>query len=366
MVIEDLVRKEVKLLKPYEAGQSVEDVKKKLGLTDVINLSTNESVLGPSPAVKEALKSALIDIHRYPDGSSGLLCKELADQYAVNPDMVIVTNGGDELLYLLGSCFVSPDDEVVMGEYGFKTYESSGELFGGRLIKVPLKNQHLHLVEIARKVTEKTKLIFLCNPYNPNGTIFTHHDLDQFLHNIPVNLIIVMDEAYSDFVESKDFPDSIKLIREGNHHIIVLRTFSKIGGMAGLRVGFGIAQKELIDCLKKVQPPYSVNCLAQTAARAFLSDDNYRERLLENNRRGKEFLYGKFKQLNLSYVPTEANFIFVNLEMDADLICKRLIVEGIIVRSGKVWGCDTYIRVTIGTREQNQQLINALQKILID
>ncbi len=364
MNIEDLVRKEVKLLKPYEAGQSIEDVKKKLGFMDVINLSTNESILGPSPLVKDALKSALSDIHRYPDGSSSLLCNKLAAQYTVNPDMIIVTNGGDELLYLLGSCFVSPDDEVVIGEYGFKTYEIASELFGGKLITVPLKNQQLDLEEIARKVTEKTKIIFLCNPHNPNGTIFPHHDLVQFLSNIPPHPIIVLDEAYSDFVESNDFPDSIKLIKENHHHIIALRTFSKIGGMAGLRVGFGIAQKELINCLKKVQPPYSVNRMAQAAAGAFLSDDNYRERLLGNNRQGKTFLYQQFNRLNLSYIPTEANFIFVDLKRDADLMCKKLIEKGIIVRSGKIWGCNTFIRVTIGSEKQNQQLIRTLGKIL--
>jgi len=364
MNIEDLVRKEVNLLEPYIPGQSVEDVKKNLGLPDVINLSTNESVLGPSAVVIEALKSELNHIHRYPDGSSFLLRKDLASQYGIHPDMLIITNGGDELLYLLGSCFISPGDEVVIGEYGFKTYEIASELFGGKLIAVPLKNQQLDLEEIAWKVTEKTKIIFLCNPHNPDGTIFPHHDLVQFLRNIPPHPILVLDEAYSDFVESNDFPDSIKLIKEDNHHIIALRTFSKIGGMAGLRVGFGIAQKELIDCLKRVQPPYSVNRLAQAAARAFLSDSEYRERLLQNNRQGKRYLYRKLKKLDLSYIPTQANFIFIDLKQDAGLVCEKLMIEGVIVRSGKIWGLDTCIRVTIGTEKQNQQLINALEKIL--
>lgn len=364
MIIKDLVRKEVKLLEAYIPGQSVEDVQKRLGLAEVINLSTNESVLGPSTVVKESLKSALSDIHRYPNGSSLPLREDLASQYGINPDMIIITNGGDELLYLLGSCFVSPDDEVIIAEYGFKTYEIASELFGGKMILVPLKNQHLNLEEMARKVTEKTKIIFLCNPHNPNGTIFTHHDLEQFLNNIPLHAIVMLDEAYSDFVESQDFPDSIKLIKESHHHIIILRTFSKIGGMAGLRIGFGIAKQEFISCLKKVQPPYSINRMAQAAARAFLSDREYRERLLQNNRQGKRFLYRQLNQLNLSYLPTEANFIFVDLKEDADIICDKLIAEGIIVRSGKVWGCDTNIRVTIGTEEQNEKLMNALKRIL--
>src|SRR6056297_544742 len=289
MKIEDLLRKEVKLLKPYLPSKSIEDVRKSLGLPDV---------------VKEALQAELKNIHRYPDSSSRQLREDLACQYGIHTDMLITTNGGDELLYLLGSCFISPGDELIMGEYGFATYQSVTELCGGRMITVPLNNGHLDLTDIVGKVTEKTKIIFLCNPHNPNGTIFTHHQLEQFLSKIPIHPIIVLDEAYSDFVESNDFPDSIKLIREDKHHIITLRTFSKIGGMAGLRIGFGIAKKELIDCLKKIQPPYSVNRLAQVAARAFLVDVDYRRRLLQNNRHGKEFLYRQFNRLNLSYIST--------------------------------------------------------------
>jgi histidinol-phosphate aminotransferase len=364
MHIEDLVRKEVKLLEPYLPGQSIEEVTEKLGLAEVINLSTNESVLGPSAVVKKALKSELNHMHRYPDSSSRLLREKLAVKYGIDPDMVIVTNGGDELLYLLGSCFISPDDEVVIGEYGFKTYESVSALFGGKIIAVPLKDQHLNLVEIAGEVNEKTKVIFLCNPHNPNGTVFTHHDLVEFLSNIPTHPIVVLDEAYSDFVESNHFPDSVKLIKEDSHHMIALRTFSKIGGMAGLRVGFGIAQKELINYLKKVQPPYSVNSMAQVAAGSFLLDSEYRERLLQNNQQGKRYLYRELKKLDLSYIPTQANFIFIDLKQDAGLVCEKLMAEGVIVRSGKIWGRDTCIRVTIGTEKQNQQLINSLEKIL--
>jgi len=363
MKIEDLLRKEVKLLKPYLPSKSIEDVRKNLGLPDVVNLSSNESALGPSDVVKEALQAELKNIHRYPDSSSRQLRDDLACQYGINTDMLITTNGGDELLYLLGSCFILPGDELVMGEYGFATYQSVAELCGGRMITVPLNNGHLDLTEMVKKVTEKTKIIFLCNPHNPNGTIFSHHQLEQFLNKIPLHPIIVLDEAYFDFVESNDFPDSFQLIREDNHHIVTLRTFSKIGGMAGLRIGFGIAKKELIDCLKKVQPPYSVNRLAQVAARAFLTDVDYRKRLLKNNLHGKEFLYRQFNRLNLSYIPTEANFIFVDLKEDADLVCEKLIEDGVIVRSGKIWGCDSYIRVTIGSEEQNQQLINALKNI---
>lgn len=363
MKIEDLMREEVKSLKPYIPGQSIDQVKKDMGLAEVMNLSTNESVFGPSTIVKEALLLELNNIHQYPDGASLLLRKALAKKYDIDSEMLIVTNGGDELLYLLGSCFLSLDDEVIMGEYGFKTYEIVSELFGAKIISVPLKDNHLDLEGIASEVTDKTKIIFLCNPYNPDGTIFTHDDLVKFLDNIPVHPIIVLDEAYSDFVESSDFPDSIGLIKENHHPMIALRTFSKIGGMAGLRIGFGIARKEFIHCLKKVQPPYSVNRLAQIAAKAFLYDYEYREKLLQNNRSGKTFLYQQFNQLNISYIPTEANFIFVDVKEDADVICKKLIEKGIIVRSGKIWGCDTQIRVTIGTEKQNQKLINALKNI---
>lgn len=366
MPIDDLIRKEVNLLEPYLATQSLEEIKKHYGLTDMINLSTNEGVLGPSEVVQEALKIELKNVHRYPDSSSLLLRENLAHDYGIHPDMIIITNGGDELLYLLASCFVSPGDEVIVGEYGFKTYESASMLFGGELIAVPLKDKHIDLSEVAKNVNTKTKMIFLCNPHNPNGTIFTHHDLDRFLQDIPTHPIIVLDEAYSDFVENSEFPNSVKLVQEDMHTVIVLHTFSKIGGMAGLRIGFGLAKRELISYLKKVQPPYSVNRMAQVAARAFLSDYDYRERVLENNHRGKIFLYRELERIKLSYIPTEANFIFIDLKMNADLVCQKLMSQGILVRTGKIWGCDAYIRVTIGTEEQNCKLVNALEKIIMN
>ena len=364
MNIENLLRKEAKSLKPYIPSDSMDDVKKRLGLSNVINLSSNESVLGSSEIVKEAIKLELNNIYRYPDSSSRNLRKTLASQFGINKDMMIVTNGGDELINLLGSCFVSSGDELIMGEYGFATYRSTAELYGGKIIAVQLKDKALDLAKMADRVTKRTKLIFLCNPHNPNGTIFTHEQLKQFLDNIPEDPIILLDEAYYDFVEDSEYPDSIKLIKEDYHNIIALRTFSKIGGMAGLRIGFGIAKNGLINCLKRVQPPYSVNYLAQVAAEAFLGDINYQKSLIQNNNKCKKYLYQEFTRLNLSYIPTEANFIFVDVNQDADIICTKLIEKGIIVRSGKIWGCNTSIRVTIGTEEQNKQMIHVLETIL--
>lgn len=364
MNIENLLREEVKLLKPYIPSDSIDDVKKKLGLSDVINLSSNESVLGSSEIVKEAIKSELNKIHRYPDSSSHNLRKMLASRFGIDKEMIIVTNGGDELINLLGTCFVSPEDELIMGEYGFATYHSTSELYGGKIIAVPFKDKTLDLANMADRVTKKTKIIFLCNPHNPNGTIFSHEQLREFLDSIPKDPIILLDEAYYDFVEDRDYPDSIRLIKEDNHNIIALRTFSKIGGMAGLRIGFGIAKNGLINCLKRVQPPYSVNNLAQVAAEAFLGDINFQKSLIQNNIKFKKYLYQEFARLNLSYIPTEANFIFVDVKQDADLICTKLMKKGIIVRSGKIWGCNTHIRVTIGTEVQSKQLINILETIL--
>ncbi len=364
MSIEKLVRKEVRLLKPYNPGQSISDIKLKYGLEEVFNLSTNESVIGPSAVVQKALKIELANINQYPDGSSFLLRRALSEKYNIDSDMVIITNGGDELLYLLGSCFIAPDDEIIIGEYGFSTYEIVGSLYGAKIIKVPLREGFLDLTKMVAQVTAKTKLIFLCNPHNPDGTIFTQEGFNDFLRKLPANIIIVLDEAYADFVENPKYPDSIRMIKENNHYIISLRTFSKIGGIAGLRIGFGITSREFINCLRKVQPPYSVNRLAQIAARAFLSDDNYQKNLLQNNKKGKKYLYQQLNMLNLFYYPTESNFIFVDLQKDSDLMCTELIKRGIIVRSGKVWGKNTWVRITIGTPAQNRQLIRALEKIL--
>ncbi len=364
MNIENLLRKEVQFIEAYIPSKVTEEIKKELNLDNIINLSTNESVLGPSPIARDALKGALNSIHQYPDGSCSLLRKEIASFLGLDADMVIITNGGDELLYLLGNTFLSSGDEVIVGEYGFKTYESVTVLNGGKLIRFPFRNNCCDFKEIKNKVTEKTKIIFLCNPHNPNGTIFTHKELKDFLGIIPPHILIVLDEAYADFVESKEFPDSIGLLKDKQYCLIVLRTFSKIGGMAGLRVGFGLANPKIIEALKKVQPPYSVNSLAQIAARAFLKDDAYRKKLIKTNKQGKKFLYQQFERLNLSYIPTEANFIFVDLQRDADTICSKLMSRGILVRSGKIWGCPTYVRVTIGSERQNYQFISTLEKIL--
>jgi histidinol-phosphate aminotransferase len=364
MSIEKLVRKEVRLLKPYMPGQSIGDIKYKYGLKEVFNLSTNESVIGPSPVVQEALKSELNNINQYPDGSSLLLRKELSKKYNIDTDMFIITNGGDELLCLLGSCFLTAGDEIIMGEYGFSTYEIVGRLYGAKIVRIPLQEGFLDLNRMIAKVTENTKMIFLCNPHNPAGTIFTQKELKYFLEKLPPHTIIVLDEAYSDFVENTEYPDSIGLIKGNKHYIISLRTFSKIGGIAGLRIGFGIASKEFINCLRKIQPPYSVNRLAQAAARAFLSENNYQKKLLQNNKQGKLYLYQQLNRLNLFYYPTEANFIFVDLKKDADLMCTKLMQNGIIVRSGKIWGKNTWVRITIGTPSQNQRLVSVLKQIL--
>lgn len=366
MKIENLIRKEVQSLKPYVPSEVAEEVMKELNLNEVINLSTNESVLGPSAIVQEALKQALISIHQYPDGLCTKLRKDIASILELDADMIIITNGGDELLYLLGSTFLNFGDEVIVGEYGFKTYESVTILNGGKLIRVPFQKRRYDLAEISNKVTKKTKIIFLCNPHNPNGTIFTHKELENFLSMIPQNVLIVLDEAYADFVEDHNFPDSIKLIQENKYFLLVLRTFSKIGGMAGLRIGYGLASGEIINVLKKVQPPYSVNYLAQIAAKAFLTDTAYRQSIIQTNKEGKYFLYREFDRLQLSYIPSEANFIFVNLGCDADSICSKLMSKGILVRSGKIWGCPTYIRVTIGTEGQNHKFISTLEKILAE
>ena len=364
MDLNQLTRKEIRTLKPYVPGKSIEDVQKQWGFQEVTNLSTNESILGTSVSVKKAIIGELEQIYRYPDADCRLLCHDLSDYYGISPEQMIITNGGDELIYLLGQSFISPEDEIIMSQYGFGTYRIISQLFGGKIVSVPFQKNKINLAEMAKKVTKKTKLIFLCNPHNPLGTIITEDDLKQFLKQIPAHPVIVLDEAYLDFVEDKNFPDSVRFIQEDSHHLIALRTFSKIGGIAGLRAGFGLARKELIDILKRVQPPYSVNRIAHVAARAFLSDQHYRKQLLDYNHEGKVFLYQQLNQLNVEYIPTEANFIFVNLKKDAEVICQKLMEQGIIIRSGNVWGCPTFVRITIGLPEQNQVLIKSLTKII--
>ena len=358
-----LVRKGILDLKPYIPGKPIEEVKRELGLKEVIKLASNETSIGPSPLAVEAIKKEIENINLYPESSSRLLREKIAQKLNLNKETIIVGNGADNIISLVGMAFINEGDEVITGEITFPAYETITKIIGGKAIPVKFKDYTYNLEDIVHQINERTKLIFICNPNNPTGTIVNKEAVDKFMRQIPEDIVIVFDEAYYDYVEDKNYPDSLSYVLEGKN-IIILRTFSKIAGIAGVRIGYGIAKPELIGYLRQVASPFPVNRLAQVAAAASLDDEEHRRKVLRSNQEGKRYLYRELKKLDLFYLPTEANFIFIDLKTNANVIFEKLLKKGVIIRPGKTWGCSNFIRVTIGTRNENRKFIQALKEVL--
>lgn len=345
-------------LKEYTPGKNPEG-------SEVVKLASNENPLGPSPKALKEIKNRLKTINVYPDQYSLELTKKLAGRFGVEDNNLIIGNGSDEIMQMLGAAYLSAGDEVLISRNTFSTYEFIARLFDATPIFVDLKDNAYDLPGLAAKSTEKTKLIFLCNPNSPTGTAFSAAALDSFMADIPDNYIVVIDEAYAEFANSKKYPDSLKYVREGKN-VIVLRTFSKLYGLAGLRVGYGIAKEEIIKYLKMVKLPFGVNKLAVAGAVAALDDQSFVKKSLIYNKKGKKYLYEQLSAFGekISFQKTEANFIWIDLKRSADQIFLKLMSEGVIIRPLTSFGMPNAIRVTIGTPEQNEKFINSLRKVL--
>ena len=357
-----LTRKGISDLKPYVPGKPIEEVKRELGLEEVIKLASNETSVGPSPLAVEAVIKKVKNIHLYPEATSRLLREKLADKLKIDKEMIIFGNGADDILDLIGMAFINEGDEVITSETTFPAYRTAVKIMGGKFISVKLKDFRFDLEEIAKRINEKTKMIFLCNPNNPTGTILTKDEINNFMKQIPQDIIVVFDEAYCDYVENKNYVNGLPFVSEGKN-VIVVRTFSKIAGIAGVRVGYAIARQELISYLRRVVNPFTTNRLAQAAALASLDDEEHRKKVLSSNHEGKKYLYKALDKLGLFYVPSETNFIFVDVKEDSEVIFNKLLKKGVIIRPGKPYGCTNFIRVTIGTAYENQKFIQAIREI---
>jgi len=360
---DNLLRKGILDLKPYIPGKPIEEVKRELGLKEVVKLASNETSIGPSPLAVEAIKKEIENINLYPEGSSRLLREKIAQKLKIDKEMIIVGNGADNIINLVGMAFINEGDEVITGEITFPAYEAITKIMGGKLILVKLDNYTYNLKEITRRINERTKVIFICNPNNPTGTIVTKEEVVSFMKKVPQDVIVIFDEAYYDYVEDKNYPNSLSYILE-RKNVIVLRTFSKIAGIAGVRVGYGIARPELIGDLRRVVNPFTTNRLAQVAALASLDDEEHYKKVLRSNQEGKKYLYKKLKELGLFYLPTKANFIFIDLKEDSGAVFEKLLRKGVIVRQGKTWDCPNFIRVTIGTAYENKRFIQAIKEVM--
>lgn len=349
---------------PYVPGKPIEEVERELGLNDVVKMASNENPLGPSPLAVEAIKEYLHKINFYPDGNCYYLKRALAEHYNLEEKNIVVGNGADELITLVGAAYLNPGDEIIMAKPSFSEYDFSARLMDANPVYIPSKEFRHDLKAMAAAVNEKTKIVYVCNPNNPTGTIVTHKELEDFLNELPPGILVVLDEAYYEYVGDPSYPRSLELLKGGHNNILILRTFSKIYGLAGLRVGYGLANEQVISDLNTVREPFNVNSVAQVAARAALKDKKHMEAVLRINTKGKEYLMGEFNRLGLYYLPTEANFIFVDVGVDSRQLFQKLLHKGVIVRTGDIFGYPQFIRVSISTEEANQRFIKALEESL--
>ena len=345
---------------PYMPGKPVEEVKREQGIQDVIKMASNENPLGPSPLALKAIQEYLPQINFYPDGDCFSLKKDLAEHFALAKENIIVGSGADELIFLAGTAYLDPGEEMIVAHPSFSEYESAALQMNARPVRISCREFNYDLEGMAAAVNAKTKLMVICNPNNPTGTIITHQELEIFLKALPPDILVIIDEAYKEYVTDPAYPRSLEFLKNGCN-VLILRTFSKGYGLAGLRVGYGLAPEAVIADLNTIRPPFNVNSVAQVAARAALKDQRHLEAVQTLNNRGKEFLSREFQRLGLFYLPTEANFFFVDVGVDSQLLFQKLLQKGIIVRGGKNFGFPRFIRVSIGLEEQNIRFIKALE-----
>lgn len=353
------IHPDIASLSPYVPGKPIEELQRELGLARVIKLASNENPLGPSPKALAALVGGHDSLHRYPDGGAYRLRQALADRWKVSLDHIILGNGSDEILGLLARTFLAPGDEAVMADQTFVIYKMEVTAAHGKAVIVPLVNWTHDLDGMAQAITSRTRLVFLCNPNNPTGTMVAADAVARFMAQVPENVIVVFDEAYLEYVRDPHFPDSLQYVTQGRN-AIVLRTFSKIYGLAGLRIGYGITTPEITNCLNRVRPPFNANTLAQRAALAALSDDEHVAKSRAVNAAGMQQIEDGLRALGFATIPSQANFVYFDVKRDGRGVFDALLREGVIVRHIE----GTMLRVTIGQPDENAAFLVSLKKVL--
>jgi len=363
--VKSLVKQNILNVKNYVPGKPIEEVERELGIKNVVKLASNENCFGPSPVAIAAIRDALRKINRYPDSASFYLKKKLAASLGVGESNLIFGNGSDEVICMAIKAFVSDGDEVIIATPTFLIYEIASTLQNAKIKIVPMtQDLKYDLREMKKAITPKTKLVFIANPDNPTGTYVTKKELDEFLQGLPEKLIVFLDEAYFEFANYsfKDYPNGMDYISRPG--MIVARTFSKVYGLAGLRIGYAIANPEIISYMERVREPFNINILAQIGAEAALDDKTFLKKTLSHVEIEREYLYAAFRKMGLEYVRSATNFIIVNVGKDCKEVFNALLKEGVIVRDMKAWGFDTFIRVTVGTKPENRKFITALKKVI--
>ncbi len=361
--LEDLASPYLRGLIPYSPGKPIEEVERELGIAESVKLASNENALGPSPLALQALRGALPGIHRYPDGSGYRLSRALANHWDVSPDAVILGNGSNELLELAGRCFLMPGDEAVYAEQAFIVYDMVAQVTGATKISVPLRDFTHDLDAMRRAIAPRTKLVFVGNPNNPTGTAVSARALEAFLESVPPDVLVILDEAYYEYLPPELTPDALQFVRAGRL-VLVLRTFSKIYGLAGLRIGYGIGPAPLIALLNRAREPFNTNSLAQVAATAALRDEQHVANTRAITETGRKYLTEQCRALGLAVVPSVANFLLVDVGRPGPATADALLRHGVIVRPMAGYGFPTHLRISVGTPPENGRCIAALRAVL--
>ena len=357
-----LVPPYIESLRPYEAGRGIEEVQREFGLTRVSKLASNENPLGPSPLAVEAIRKSLGSLHLYPNGGLDLR-RVLADKFELKPANVIAGSGSEGIMSNIIRTFLCDEDEVLTTEAAFIGFQVLAKSRGVTYRTVPYRDWHYDLPALAGHINERTKIVYLANPNNPTGTIFSKHEFDEFYKHVPERVLIILDEAYFEYAKDNPrYPDSMHYRYD---NVITLRTFSKIYGLAGVRIGYGFAHEDLIGNLLKVKLPFEPSTVAQAAGIAALSDKEFLHRSLELNARGLEFFTRCFRELGMTVVPSEANFVMLALGSAAQAaqLTRELLMQGIIVRPLGGFGLPNCIRISTGTDEDNQRCVEAMSKL---
>ncbi len=353
----------IQAIEPYVPGKPLEALEREYGISDSVKLASNENPLGPSPKALTAIQKSLATVHRYPDGAGHRLIRKIAAANGVLPANVVIGNGSDDIIALLVRALVRSGDRVIVPRPSFLMYDITATAAGAVVESVPLKALAVDLDAMAERATADTSLIFVCNPNNPTGTVVAQQDFDRFMARLPEDVVVVVDEAYIEFARNLD---CLKTGRPAdvNRPLVTLRTFSKVYGLAGLRVGYGIMPAALAEVLNRVRQPFNVNAMAQAAAAAALDDHEFLHRTLDLVHKGLDDLYAALDGLGLTYHRTEANFFLIDVGQPADIVFEKMLRLGVIVRSMRAYGFPTYIRINVGLEEENRRFLKALETVL--
>lgn len=350
-------------LTPYQPGKSIEAVKKEFGLENIVKLASNENPYGCSARVGEALQQAIQSLEIYPDGYATNLRAAVAKHLQVGEDQLIFGNGSDNIIQIISRSLLTPEFNTVMATPSFSQYKHNAVIEGAEVREIPLINGEHDLDGMLKAIDEQTKIVWVCTPNNPTGVHITEDRLVKFLEQVPENVLVVIDEAYFEYVTADDFIDSIKLLDKYTN-LVILRTFSKIYGLASLRVGYGVANPAVIRALEPVREPFNVNTLAQIAATTAINDQEFVEECKQKNQAGLAQFYQFCNEQNLDYFPSQGNFILIDFKLDGNEVFQSLMKRGYIVRSGVPLGFPTAVRVTVGSKEQNEGVIAEMKQLL--